>query len=88
MGSPKTKVQRNQSGWPLRLGFPEGAERGSVQSYHWGTYGDSYEASLQGMVPFPLGLQGCFFHQGLSTVNSTLREKPQPQRSGLQRRNV
>lgn len=55
MGSPKTKVQRNQSGRP-RAGFSQkGRERGSVQSYHWGTYGDSYEASLRGMVPFPLG---------------------------------
>lgn len=70
MGSPKTSAEKStERGGPV-LGFPRRGGEGSVQSYHWGTYGDSYEASLRGMVPF-LGLQGCFFHQGLSTVNST-----------------
>ena len=83
--SPKTKVQRNPQGRRPRAGFSQkGQERGSVQSYRWGTRGDSYEASLWGLVPFPLGSRDASSIRDCP-LSIAPQGKSQPRRSGPQR---
>ena len=84
-GSPKTKVQRNPQGRRPCAGFSQkGQERGSVQSYRWGTHGDSYEVSLRGLVPFPLGSRDASPIRDCP-LSTAPQGKSQPWRSGPQR---